>query len=160
LAVNKGTGKEQHQTKEVTNVTTQLDPANQPLEVLSEDQCRELLASRDLGRIAFSIGGQPEIFPVNYAADGLAVVFRTAADTKLQMAIMARVAFEVDDWDPDSRVGWSVVLKGVAEEVTTGIDPFSAALRERPIFTLAPGIRESWIAVYPAEVSGRRFHRN
>ena len=140
-------------------MTTHLDPANQPLEVLSEDQCRELLASRDLGRIAFSIGDQPEIFPVNYAADGLAVVFRTAPDTKLQMSIMARVAFEVDDWDPDSRVGWSVVLKGVAEEVTTGIDPFSAALRARPVFSLAPGVRESWIAIYPSEISGRRFRR-
>ena len=38
------------------------------IEGLSEDQCRELLASRDLGRIGFSISDQPEIFPVNYAA--------------------------------------------------------------------------------------------
>jgi len=34
-----------------------------PLEVLSEHQCRELLASRDLGRIAFSIGGSLRYFP-------------------------------------------------------------------------------------------------
>jgi uncharacterized protein len=141
-------------------VTRLLDPENPAIEVLSEDQCRELLASRDLGRIAFSIGEQPEIFPINYAADGLAVVFRTASDTKLQMAIMARVAFEIDDWNPDTKIGWSVVLKGVAEEVTTGIDPFSAALRERPVFSLAPGVRESWIAVYPSEISGRRFRRD
>lgn len=139
--------------------TPHVDPANRVLEVLSEDQCRELLASRNIGRIAFSIGDQPEIFPINYAADGTAVVFRTAQDAKLQMAIMARVAFEVDGWDPDTGVGWSVVLKGVAEEITTGIDPFSAALRERPVYPLAPGIRESWIAIYPSEVSGRRFRR-
>jgi uncharacterized protein len=141
-------------------VTTQLDRSNNPLEVLSEDQCRELLASRDLGRIAFSIGDQPEIFPVNYAVDGSIVVFRAASDAVLVQAVKGRVAFEVDDWDSDSRVGWSVVMKGVAQEVTTGIDPFSSALRERHVFPLAPGARERWIAIYPAEISGRRFRRD
>jgi nitroimidazol reductase NimA-like FMN-containing flavoprotein (pyridoxamine 5'-phosphate oxidase superfamily) len=139
-------------------MTTGLDRAHNVLEVLSEQQCRELLASQDLGRIAFSIGDQPEIFPINYAADGTVVVFRTAADKRVQQAVLRRVAFEVDGWDPDTRVGWSVVLKGVAEEVTTGIDPFSEALRNRPVFPMAPGVRERWIAVYPSEISGRRFH--
>jgi pyridoxamine 5'-phosphate oxidase-like protein len=75
-------------------------------------------------------------------------------------AVLRRVAFEVDSWDSNSTVGWSVVLKGVAEEVTTGIDPFSAAFRERRIFPMAPGLRERWIAVYPSEISGRRFRRS
>ncbi|HMJ39646.1 MAG TPA: pyridoxamine 5'-phosphate oxidase family protein [Verrucomicrobiae bacterium] len=138
-------------------MTAELDRSNKSLEVLSESQCRELLASRDLGRIAFSIGGQPEILPINYAADGSVVVFRTAPDTIMLRALNTRVAFEVDGWDPQTRVGWSVVLKGIAEEVSSGIDPFSAALRERPVFPLAPGSRERWIAIYPAEISGRRF---
>lgn len=135
------------------------DRSDGDIEVLTEDQCRELLASRDLGRIAFSIGDQPEIFPINYAADGSVVVFRTAPGTELERAITSRVAFEVDSWDPESRVGWSVVLKGVAQEVTTGIDPFSTALREHSVFPLAPGVREHWIAIYPSEISGRRFRR-
>jgi nitroimidazol reductase NimA-like FMN-containing flavoprotein (pyridoxamine 5'-phosphate oxidase superfamily) len=130
------------------------------LEVLSDDQCRELLASRDIGRIAFLIGDEPEIFPVNYATDGSVVVFRTASGTKLHEVVMRRVAFEVDSWDPDTRIGWSVVVKGVAQEVTTAIDPFAAALRQRPVYPLAPGEREQWIAVYPSEISGRRFHRD
>jgi nitroimidazol reductase NimA-like FMN-containing flavoprotein (pyridoxamine 5'-phosphate oxidase superfamily) len=129
------------------------------IEELSEHECRELLASKDLGRIAFSIGEQPEIFPINYAADGSVVVFRTGVGTKLQNAVLTRVAFEVDDWDPDGRVGWSVVLKGIAQEVTTGIDPFSTALRARRVFPLAPGEREQWIAIYPSEITGRRFRR-
>lgn len=127
------------------------------LEVLSEDQCRDLIASQSLGRIAFTIGDQPEVFPVNYAADGLVVVFRTAEDTKLMQAAVRKVAFEVDSWDPDRGVAWSVVLKGVAQEVTSGIDPFSETLRKRPLLPLAPGVRERWIAVYPGEITGRRF---
>ena len=129
------------------------------LEILSEHQCLDLLAARALGRIAFPLEGETEIFPVNYSTDGAIVVFRTAPGTKLAQSTITRVAFEVDDWDAEARVGWSVVLKGVAQEVTAGTDPFSTALRARNVQPLAPGEHEHWIAVYPAEITGRRFRR-
>ena len=44
-------------------MTTHLDQSDNHYEVLSEDQGRELLASRDLGRIAFPLGDETEIFP-------------------------------------------------------------------------------------------------
>ena len=135
----------------------ELDRSDRGLEVLSEQQCLELLGSKDLGRIAFSVGDQTEIFPVNYASDGSIIVFRTAPGTKLDKAMAGRLAFEVDDWDPEGKVGWSVVLKGVAQEVTSGIDPFASTLRTRHVSPLAPGEREHWIAIYPSEISGRRF---
>jgi len=129
------------------------------MEVLSELQCVELLASADLGRIGLAIDGQPEIFPINYASDGKVVVFRTARGTRPDQATVGRIAFEVDSWDARTGVGWSVLLKGVAQEVTKGKDPFASTLRERPVRPLAPGERELWIAVYPAEISGRRFRK-
>jgi nitroimidazol reductase NimA-like FMN-containing flavoprotein (pyridoxamine 5'-phosphate oxidase superfamily) len=132
-------------------------PMDGGLEVLSEPMCRELLASRDLGRIAFPLGGDTEIFPVNYSTDGTIVVFRTGTGTKLAQSTVSRVAFEVDEWDEAEKVGWSVVLKGVAQEVTLGSDPFAAALRARPVVPLAPGEHDYWIAIYPATISGRRF---
>lgn len=136
-----------------------MDESTRPpgLDVLSEQECRELVARRSLGRISFLVGDQPEIFPVNYSADGTVIVFRTAQATKLQESIKRRVAFEIDDWDPETGIGWSVVVKGIAEEITSGLDPFAAALRTRPVVPLAPGKRERWIAVYPSEISGRRF---
>lgn len=130
------------------------------LEVLSEQQCLEFLQSKDLGRIAFSAGGEVEVFPVNYASDGAVVVFRTAPGTKLDKATAGRVTFEVDHWDAEAKVGWSVVLKGAAEEVTSGANPFASTLRARPVAPLAPGLREHWIAVYPSKISGRRFRRS
>ena len=136
-----------------------IDPATGRLEVLSEDQCLELLQSRELGRIAFAVGDQTEIFPMNYATDGAIVVFRTAPGTKLDNAMAGRVAFEVDDWDPETKVGWSVVLKGVAQEVTAGIDPFASALRTLKVSPSAPGEHEHWIGVYPSEITGGRFRR-
>ena len=51
------------------------------------------------------------------------------------------------------------MIKGVAEEITSGIDPFAMALRSRGVVPLAPGVREYWIAVYPGEITGRRFGR-
>jgi len=130
------------------------------MEVLSEQQCQLLFGTKDIGRIAFSVGGVPEIFPVNYAADRSTVVFRTAEGTRLQRAVMLRVAFEVDDWDPATGIGWSVVVKGVAQGITSGIDPFAIALRGRHVAPLAPGTREYWIAIYPSEITGRRFGRD
>jgi uncharacterized protein len=127
------------------------------LEILSEQQCRELLASKDLGRIAFPVGEETEIFPVNYSTDGVIVVFRTGAGTKLAHSTVSRVAFEVDEWDSARKVGWSVVLKGVAQEVTQGTDPFSSALQTSKVVPLAPGEHGYLIAIYPAQISGRRF---
>jgi nitroimidazol reductase NimA-like FMN-containing flavoprotein (pyridoxamine 5'-phosphate oxidase superfamily) len=129
------------------------------MEVLSEDQCVQLLELHDLGRVALQVDDQPEVFPVNYATDGKIVVFRTARGTKLDRATDRRIAFEVDDWDPHTGVGWSVMLKGVAEEVKHGSDPFTAALRSHPVTPLAPGERDLLLAIYPAEISGRRFRQ-
>ncbi|HEY6114617.1 MAG TPA: pyridoxamine 5'-phosphate oxidase family protein, partial [Candidatus Dormibacteraeota bacterium] len=53
------------------------------VEVLERAECERLLASHDIGRIAFSLGGVPEIFPVNYASDGSTVVFLTSEGTRL-----------------------------------------------------------------------------
>jgi nitroimidazol reductase NimA-like FMN-containing flavoprotein (pyridoxamine 5'-phosphate oxidase superfamily) len=127
------------------------------LEVLSEQRCRELLATRDLGRLAFAGGGEFEIFPVNYAVDGSTIIFRTAENTRLMDALKTRVAFEVDEWNPTRGYAWSVVVKGVAEELTDAIDSAATALRRHQVVPLAPGRRERWIAVYPSRVTVRWF---
>src|SRR3974390_1030930 len=95
------------------------------VEVLDEQSCLEHLHSESLGRVAFRTGDAVEILPVNYAWDGAIVVFRTAAGSRLELALQGRVSFEVDGWDAQHRVGWSVLLKGVAHDVTAGRDPYS-----------------------------------
>jgi len=130
---------------------------DQSIETLSTDECFLLLKSRDLGRIAFSVEGQPEVFPINYAMEGRIVVFRTAPGTKLDHAPKARLAFEVDDWDPKLGIGWSVVVKGLAEEVTRNLGRTAEHIRKAPVHSVAPGERWHWLAIQPLEVSGRRF---
>src|SRR5262244_4540597 len=128
------------------------------LEVLSEEECQRLLAERNIGRIAFTVDDQPEIFPVNYVANGSATVFRTGDETRLLESTERRVAFEIDDWDDSTRTAWSVMVRGVAQEITGGLDTYAVALRSHPVVPLAPGKRERWLAIYPTETSGRRLH--
>jgi hypothetical protein len=125
--------------------------------MLTVPECVKFLRSRDLGRVAFQIDRDIDVLPVNYATEGRIVVFRTGSLTRLQRSPGGRVTFEVDSWDPATGFGWSVLLKGVAREVTVGTDPFSAALRGLAVEPLAPGRREHWIAIYPAEITGRKF---
>ena len=86
---------------------------------LSETECRELLASRTLGRVGLTSGALPVILPVEYVYDAGAIVFRTEHDTKLRAAVHGDVlAFEVDAFDPESGEGWSVHVLGRATVLT------------------------------------------
>lgn len=134
-----------------------LEPHASDIEVLSEEESVELLRSRSIGRIALVEDGQPQIFPVNYAADDRAIVFRTAPGTKLDAAPMAKVAFEIDEVDQVAGVAWSVVVHGVAYDVTTALDELSERLRTLVVEPMAPGERPSWVAIRRHGISGRRF---
>ena len=54
-----------------------VDSSN-PVTVLEESRCWDLLASQEVGRLATAVQGFPEIFPVNFVVDGESIVFRTA----------------------------------------------------------------------------------
>ena len=69
------------------------------LEVLDTDECLTLLSRCSLGRLAVVTDGRPLIFPVNFALDGTAVVFRNDPGTKVYAARNQPVAFECDGTD-------------------------------------------------------------
>ena len=125
--------------------------------VLSENECLALLGAPDLGRVAFASEDTVEIFPANYAMEGSIICFGTSPGTKLDAVPNTGVAFEVDSWDPDTGAGWSVVAKGGAEEITTNIGRVAEHLRRLPVQPAAPGARWHWLAIRPAEITGRRF---
>ena len=130
------------------------------LEVLSVDDCRSHLALGAVGRVGFVEEGGPVILPVNYTMDGAAIVFRTAAGSKLSVGMMQRpVCFEVDDWDTMTHSGWSVLAKGVADEVldTAEIE----RLEQLPVRPWSrPDLRDHWIRIMVEELTGRRIsHR-
>jgi uncharacterized protein len=121
------------------------------------DECRRLLATDEIGRLAIIDGGTPAVFPVNYVFDGDAIVFRTAPGTKLSSGPRHSAAFEVDAFDRQRRTGWSVVATGRLEEATH----FDAATLERvqalPVDPWAGGERAHWMRLIPSRITGRRI---
>jgi nitroimidazol reductase NimA-like FMN-containing flavoprotein (pyridoxamine 5'-phosphate oxidase superfamily) len=129
------------------------DPAG-PIVVIPEDESWQLLASRTLGRLATSVGGQPEIFPVNFVVQRRSVLFRTAEGTKLASTVANnRVAFEVDDHNLEG--GWSVILKGHAQMLQTE-EEIADAERAQLLPWIATRKRH-YVRIIPTEISGRRF---
>jgi hypothetical protein len=127
-------------------------------EPIDAQECRLLLAAKDVGRLAMVVSGRPLVFPVNYALDGETIVFRTAVGTKLHAISRSLVSFEVDGWSPPSQSPWYVVVEGLAQEITSADSP---SLRERlarlPVYPLAAGDRHHYVRITPAMVCGRRF---
>jgi nitroimidazol reductase NimA-like FMN-containing flavoprotein (pyridoxamine 5'-phosphate oxidase superfamily) len=126
------------------------------LELLTDEECRRLLAMCEVGRVGITIGALPAIFPVNYRVIDGAIVFRTSPGSKLSAAAAgAVVAFEVDDYEAADRSGWSVLAIGRAEIV------FDLDLTLRVLATrLEPyveGFRTSIVRIEPTLLSGRRL---
>ncbi|HEV8627037.1 MAG TPA: pyridoxamine 5'-phosphate oxidase family protein [Acidimicrobiia bacterium] len=126
------------------------------LEILSPDECRDLLRRGEVGRVAVTIAALPAVFPVNYALLGDEIVFLTGEGTKLRAAVAeAVVAFEVDDFDATRPYGWSVLAVGVAQEIT---DPEQlSAARNLGLHPFAAGDRTHFVKIRPEFISGRRI---
>jgi hypothetical protein len=125
------------------------------LEVLSRDECVELLESHHLGRLAVSSGALPTILPVNYWCDGWAVYVRTSPGSKLDAALRnAVVAFEIDEFDLLGHSGWSVVVTGIAHEAA---DAELEHIAHAPLARWAPGPDGHVVAISLEMVSGRRL---
>ncbi|MFT4086662.1 MAG: pyridoxamine 5'-phosphate oxidase family protein [Gordonia sp. (in: high G+C Gram-positive bacteria)] len=125
-----------------------------PVQRLEEDQCWNMLNETVFGRLALSVDGEPEIFPLNIHATGGKIYFRTGEGTKLaEIAVNGRVAFETDGFT--SRVGWSVVAKGTARILTGSREILEAD--ELPLKPWVPTLKTNYVVIDVEEISGRRF---
>ncbi|WP_129305291.1 pyridoxamine 5'-phosphate oxidase family protein [Streptomyces sp. L2] len=123
---------------------------------LGVEECRTLLGSHGVGRLAVSTATGPVIVPVNYSFVDGAVVFRTAAGTVPAEADGLRVAFEVDRVDDAFSRGWSVLVRGPAHRVSDPQDQrrYTERAHTGP---WAGGRRELWVRIDPDSVTGRRI---
>ncbi len=122
---------------------------------VDDSECWRLLRSAELGRVGVTISAAPVILPVFYTVLDDTIIFRTGTGTKLTAATSATVVvFEVDHFDPGTDTGWSVVMQGVAREVT---DPTRLArLRSLPLRTVTDHDQgDRFVAVPATTISGR-----
>lgn len=137
---------------------TAMTSAQGSLDVIPADECYELLATQEVGRLGVVAAHRPMIVPVNYGVDDRTIVIRTHPGATLTAALHGAVAFEVDAIDPSARRGWSVLLSGRAQEVGAGQAPeIFERLRATGVQPWAPGDHGVWLRVIPDAISGRRI---
>ncbi len=91
--------------------------------LLNRAECLDLLGRTAFGRVGVSIDALPAILPVHYGMLRDSVVFWTVPGTKLDGAVTGRVvAFQVDHYADEHAPSWSVLLQGIATEVTHPIE--------------------------------------
>ena len=124
-----------------------------PISVLSTEECWDLLRAHEFGRLAFHLADEVHLTPVNYAVDGETLLFRTAEGSKLLGVEMnADVAFEIDEFDEHHAT--SVVLRGVARRL-----PEDEAHRAEniPLRPWVPTLKYDVVEIRPSQISGRAF---
>ncbi|MFE1285626.1 pyridoxamine 5'-phosphate oxidase family protein [Streptomyces sp. NPDC058751] len=87
---------------------------------LDRQECFRLLAKVPVGRVVYTRQALPAVLPVNFCLDtDDSVLLCTSSGSDLVRAIdRVVVAFEADEFDAETRSGWSVVVTGRATVVT------------------------------------------
>jgi hypothetical protein len=95
---------------------------------LDNDEALRLLGSVSFGRLVFTRHALPTVRPVNHILVDGDIVIRThegaAIATRTRQAgdLGVVVAYEADVIDPDTHLGWSVVVTGYAHLVTDPVE--------------------------------------
>jgi nitroimidazol reductase NimA-like FMN-containing flavoprotein (pyridoxamine 5'-phosphate oxidase superfamily) len=123
---------------------------------LSPHECAQLIQDGGVGRLAFCTASGPQIYPLNFTADGKSIVLRTAPYGMLgTFGWGVDVAFEVDHLNWSTRQGWSVIIKGraaIIEDVGEVDNLLEEGHDPRP---WAKGTRNVFIRVPWREITGR-----
>lgn len=117
-----------------------------------------LLGHAEYGRVAFVSEGLPTIRPLNHVVVDGRIIVHTRHTTTFAHEVFAHpnlpVAYQSDEIEPHSRLGWSTLVTGTAAEITD----------DRRADRLGPQVR-SWmarsldtvIAIEPEEITGLRL---
>jgi hypothetical protein len=124
------------------------------LGVLDGAECRRLLTTASIGRIAFTEGAMPAIQPASFAIRGDDVLIPTGLGSKMAAGSRGAVlALEVDDYDLIQRTGWNVTVIGPSRLIS---DPSHVtALDALGVSPWAPATTHCYIALHMALVRGR-----
>lgn len=134
------------------------------LEELDQAECLRLIAPGGIGRLVYAGRFDLTVLPVNYVFFNGAVLFRTAQDSPTDEDLRTgishaeyRVAFEVDRFDASAREGWSVLLQGPAHHLDSAAE--QAEAMNAGVEPWPGGVREHFIRITPARITGRRIRR-
>jgi nitroimidazol reductase NimA-like FMN-containing flavoprotein (pyridoxamine 5'-phosphate oxidase superfamily) len=124
---------------------------------LSRADCVKLLKTERMGRVAFEDWDGPQLLPVSYLYWNDNVVFRTSDRSVLAgLRRRSNAAFEIDRMDAAAGTAWSVVVRGVSQEL---LNPYelSQVWTNPELVPVAAGHRPLVIAIEPRTISGREL---
>lgn len=129
------------------------DAEPNPATELTAQECWDELRGSDFGRLAYRLGEDLNIVPINAVVDGDRLVFRTAEGSKLLGLHMSdAVAFEVDRvTDSDAT---SVVVRGRARVLEGADEERADALR---VTSWSTDWKGTFVAIEVTSLTGRRF---
>lgn len=136
-----------------------MNESNPRLGPLPAEACREHLRATTIGRVAWTGRKGAQILPVTYLLHDDKIIFRT--DRRGPLAVLQGgepVAFEVDAFDPSTRCGWSVVVRGRAYAAQRSARA-DQLWREADPVPWAAGQRTLFVSITLDEVSGRIVER-
>jgi nitroimidazol reductase NimA-like FMN-containing flavoprotein (pyridoxamine 5'-phosphate oxidase superfamily) len=117
------------------------------------DEALSLLGTQSIGRLAYVLDGGPRIVPLTYVMHQGSVTFRTAYGRLIDAIHMGEVEFEVDHADRARRIGWSVIVRGVAEEIWRSDE--LDLVRRVSLRAWAPGDRDHYVRIISTRITGR-----
>lgn len=127
---------------------------------LGKDEALRLLESVSLGRIVFTRHALPTVRPVNHVLDDGDIIIRTHEGAALTRRTRQAgspgvvVAYEADAIDPDTHLGWSVVVTGYAHLVT---DPAELARYQALLRPLVRQTMDYAVRITPDLITGIRL---
>jgi nitroimidazol reductase NimA-like FMN-containing flavoprotein (pyridoxamine 5'-phosphate oxidase superfamily) len=137
------------------------DDVRRVVDLLTEAECWDLLASEALGRLVYNSRYGPTALPVVYRIDDGSIVLGTwdpgLFDEDLRTGIAEaeyQVAVEADQIDVAARAGWIVLIRGAAHHLDAEAEraPFIEAGLEPWI----EGVPAHFIRVTPTSIWGNR----
>ncbi len=129
-------------------------------EVIPLAQCVHRLETKEVGRIAFQRAHRVHLYPINYAWDGEAIVFRCAPASPIADSIGKDAVIEIDHVDEREHFAWSVIARGIPELVDPEQSPeLMRRLMSLSLYPWAEGDKSVWIRMLPSPLTGRAVKR-
>lgn len=124
--------------------------------VLTADECWEALRGDEFARLAYVLGDEVNLVPINYAVDQDTLLFRTAEGSKLLGVVMnPHVVLEIDRFDEEQAT--SVVVRGEARKLE---EDEAHRADNVPLRPWTDTHKYNVVEIRPTDVTGRRFRLN
>jgi uncharacterized protein len=128
--------------------------AEHPVQVLTEAECRELLAGVQLGRLAVSDRNEPDIFPLNFWTHGSTFLVHGPQNVRAAVGHSSpQVVLEADG--REAGTVWSVMVKGTLRELGRPEELEAVRQRQLRAWFLAPD--STYLELNPEKITGRRI---